>query len=85
MHRKASAHLGFGVGVHYCLGASMARMEGRVAIDEILSRFPEWEIDMTAARMVTTSTVRGWETLPGDCHVIVRRESTRMSNSGAAR
>lgn len=64
VHRKASAHLGFGVGVHYCLGASMARMEGRVAIDEILSRFPEWEIDMTAARMVTTSTVRGWETLP---------------------
>jgi cytochrome P450 len=64
IHRKASAHLGFGIGVHYCIGASMARMEGRVAIDEILNRFPEWEIDMAQARMVTTSTVRGWETLP---------------------
>lgn len=64
IHRKAVAHLGFGVGVHYCLGASMARMEGRVAIDEILNRFPEWDIDMTRARMVTTSTVRGWDTLP---------------------
>jgi cytochrome P450 len=64
IHRKALAHLGFGIGVHYCLGASMARMEGRVAIDEILNRFPEWDIDMTRARMVTTSTVRGWDTLP---------------------
>jgi cytochrome P450 len=64
IHRKASAHLGFGIGVHYCIGASMARMEGRVAIDEILNRFPEWEIDKAQARMVTTSTVRGWETLP---------------------
>jgi cytochrome P450 len=64
IHRKASAHLGFGIGVHYCLGASLARMEGRVALDEILNRFPEWDIDMSAARMVTTSTVRGWETLP---------------------
>jgi len=64
IHRKASAHLGFGIGVHYCIGASLARMEGRVAIDEILNRFPEWHIDMTRARMVTTSTVRGWEALP---------------------
>ncbi|OBG59640.1 MULTISPECIES: cytochrome P450 [unclassified Mycobacterium] len=64
LHRKAGAHVGFGVGVHYCLGASLARMEGRVALDEVLNRFPEWDIDMSAARMTTTSTVRGWETLP---------------------
>jgi cytochrome P450 len=64
IHRKAATHLGFGVGVHYCVGASLARMEARVAIDEILNRFHEWDIDMSRARMVTTSTVRGWETLP---------------------
>lgn len=64
IHRRAAAHLGFGIGVHYCLGASLARMEGRVALDEVLNRFPEWDIDMSAARMVTTSTVRGWESLP---------------------
>ncbi|MCV7093242.1 cytochrome P450 [Mycobacterium interjectum] len=64
IHRKAGAHVGFGVGVHYCLGASLARMEGRVALDEVLNRFPEWNIDMAGARMTTTSTVRGWETLP---------------------
>lgn len=64
IHRKAGAHLGFGIGVHYCLGASLARMEGRVALNEILDRFPEWDIDTARAQMVTTSTVRGWETLP---------------------
>jgi cytochrome P450 len=64
LHRKARAHVGFGVGVHYCLGASLARMEGRVALDEVLNRFPEWNIDMSGAHMTTTSTVRGWETLP---------------------
>ncbi|OBJ50156.1 cytochrome P450 [Mycobacterium asiaticum] len=64
IHRKAGTHVGFGVGVHYCLGASLARMEGRVALDEVLNRFPEWDIDMSEARMTTTSTVRGWETLP---------------------
>ena len=64
LHRKAGAHVGFGVGVHYCLGASLARMEGRVALDDVLNRFPEWNIDMSGARMTTTSSVRGWETLP---------------------
>ena len=64
IHRKASSHLGFGIGVHYCLGASLARMEGRIALDEVLNRFPEWEIDASRARMVTTSTVRGWDALP---------------------
>jgi cytochrome P450 len=68
IHRKAGSHLGFGVGVHYCLGAALARMEGRVAINEVLNRFPEWDIDTTNAKMVTTSTVRGWQTLP----VVVR-------------
>jgi cytochrome P450 len=39
-------------------------LEGRVALDEVLSRFPEWEVDYDAARRARTSTVRGWETLP---------------------
>ncbi|MDG4669155.1 cytochrome P450 [Mycobacterium sp. 236(2023)] len=64
INRKAASHLGFGIGVHYCLGASLARMEGRIAIDEVLNRFPEWEIDAPRARMVTTSTVRGWDAMP---------------------
>ena len=54
----------FGVGAHYCLGAALARLEGRIALEEILDRFPEWHIDLAKARMSTTSTVRGWETMP---------------------
>ena len=64
IHRDEGQHTTFGYGLHFCLGAALARMEGRVALDEILNRFPEWEIDHDNATMASTSTVRGWETLP---------------------
>jgi cytochrome P450 len=57
-------HLSFGWGNHACLGAALARVEGRVALEEVLKRFPEWEVDSGKARLSPTSTVRGWETLP---------------------
>jgi cytochrome P450 len=57
-------HLTFGGGIHYCLGNALARLEGIVALEEILKRFPTWEVDMDGARLGPTSTVRGWETLP---------------------
>ena len=46
------------------LGAALARLEGRVALDEVLQRFPEWDVDLDNARLAPTSTLRGWETLP---------------------
>jgi cytochrome P450 len=52
------------LGIHFCLGAALARLEGRVALDEVLKRFPEWEVDRRGAKLSSTSTVRGWETLP---------------------
>ena len=64
IRRPQQAHLTFGVGAHFCLGAALARLEGRVALDELLDRFPEWEVDMSGAKIAPTSTVRGWETLP---------------------
>jgi cytochrome P450 len=64
IHREAVQHLSFGYGIHYCLGAALARLEGRVALDEILNRFPDWDVDLDNARLSPTSTVRGWETLP---------------------
>jgi cytochrome P450 len=64
IHRKIDHHLSFGYGIHFCLGAALARLEGRVALDEVLQRFPEWEIDWDNAKQARTSTVRGWERLP---------------------
>ncbi|MFC8046149.1 cytochrome P450 [Nocardia sp. NPDC057353] len=62
--RDARGHLSFSVGTHFCLGSALARLEGRIALEEILKRFPEWEVDSASARLSPTSTVRGWETLP---------------------
>jgi cytochrome P450 len=64
IRRTITHHLAFGYGVHFCLGASLARLEGRVALDELLQRFPTWEVDMDNAVQARTSTVRGWESLP---------------------
>jgi cytochrome P450 len=57
-------HLTFGYGLHYCLGANLARLEGRVALDEFLNRFPEWDVDYDNIKLAPTSTVRGWERMP---------------------
>jgi cytochrome P450 len=62
--RKIDHHIAFGYGLHFCLGAALARMEGRVALDEVLQRFPSWEVDWDGATQARTSTVRGWERLP---------------------
>jgi cytochrome P450 len=64
IHRKVGQHLTFGYGIHYCLGAALARLEGRVALEEVLKRFPDWVVDRDHARLTATSTVRGWESLP---------------------
>ncbi len=64
IRRRIDHHLAFGYGLHFCLGAALARLEGRVALDEVLKRFPEWEIDWDNAVQARTSTVRGWEKLP---------------------
>jgi cytochrome P450 len=64
IHRDVGQHLTFGYGIHFCLGAALARLEGRIALDEVLQRFPKWEVDADKARLSPTSTVRGWETLP---------------------
>ncbi|MDZ7673987.1 MAG: cytochrome P450 [Acidimicrobiales bacterium] len=64
IHREQLSHITFGYGIHFCLGAALARIEGRIALDEVLDRFPEWDVDLDNAVMSSTSTVRGWETMP---------------------
>jgi cytochrome P450 len=64
IHREVRQHLAFSVGTHYCLGSALARLEGRIALEEILKRFPEWDIDLGNASLSPTSTVRGWDAMP---------------------
>jgi cytochrome P450 len=64
IRRPINHHLSFGYGIHFCLGAALARLEGRVALDEVLNRFPEWEVDWNGAVQAHTPTVRGWDKLP---------------------
>ena len=64
IHRVMDHHLSFGYGVHFCLGAALARLEGRVALEETLRRFPQWSVDLDRAVPLHTSTVRGYTELP---------------------
>jgi cytochrome P450 len=59
-----ASHLTFGWGVRHCLGAALARLEGRVALDEFLNRFPVWDVDHDAIELAPTSTLRGWQRMP---------------------
>ena len=60
IHRDIKKHVTFGYGIHFCLGASLARTEGRIALEETLKRFPEWEVVDGKTVRQHTSTVRGY-------------------------
>ena len=60
IHRERQSNVAFGYGIHFCLGAALARLEGRIALEETLERFPEWEVDLDASTRLHTSTVRGY-------------------------
>lgn len=62
--RTITRHLAFGVGPHFCLGVSLARLEARIALAELLRRFPRWEIDPAELVPVHTSHVRGYSSVP---------------------
>jgi cytochrome P450 len=64
VHREIARHVAFGYGVHFCLGAALARLEGRIALEETLRRFPTWTVDRDNCEMVHTSTVRGYAKVP---------------------
>ncbi len=66
IHRRFDQHVSFGYGIHFCVGAALARLEGRIALEETLRRYPTWEVDLARARRLHTSTVRGWESAPID-------------------
>jgi cytochrome P450 len=62
--RQIPIALGFGYGVHFCLGASLARLEGRIALEEFSRRFPRYTIDEERTRRVHMSNVHGYDSVP---------------------
>lgn len=63
IHRN-EGHLSFGQGLHFCLGSALARLEARVALEEVLKRWTDWDVDYANANRAHTSSVRGWARLP---------------------
>ncbi|MGA5543575.1 cytochrome P450 [Mycobacterium sp. NPDC051198] len=61
---RTGGHLSFGQGLHFCLGSALARLEARVAFEEVLKRWADWEVDYPNAFRAHTSSVRGWARLP---------------------
>jgi cytochrome P450 len=63
--RPTGRILTFGFGPHYCLGQALARLEGRVVLDEVITRFPDWEVDDGGAQFdYPAPETRGWSRLP---------------------
>jgi cytochrome P450 len=65
VRRPITRHFSFSQGIHVCLGAALARLEARIVLEEVLKRFPGWQVDHEAAQFSTTNVgVRGWRSLP---------------------
>ena len=62
--RDASQHIAFGKGTHFCMGASLARLETRVALEAIQARLPDYEVDATQLVRVHSPNVRGFASMP---------------------
>jgi cytochrome P450 len=61
---RTEGHLSFGYGLHHCLGAALARLEGQVVLEEMVKRWQHWTVDLSRAERAHTASVRGWATLP---------------------
>lgn len=62
--RDQSIHVGLGYGIHSCLGAALARMESRIALEMLLDFMPRYEVDMSCCKRVAMTNVAGWSSVP---------------------
>lgn len=64
LDRNTTAMLSFGQGTHFCLGAALARLEARVALEEVQESLSDFEVDLAGARRIHSVNVRGFASLP---------------------
>jgi cytochrome P450 len=64
VERETGASIAFGAGPHFCLGASLARLEARIALEELVRRVASYDVDPAGARRVHSVNVRGFASLP---------------------
>jgi cytochrome P450 family 130 len=64
LDRSSERHLAFGHGAHYCIGAALARLMGRVAFEELTTRLGDSHVDVARGRRQRAAVSRGWESLP---------------------
>ncbi|MFM8410750.1 MAG: cytochrome P450, partial [Alphaproteobacteria bacterium] len=64
LRRDHTAHLAFGKGTHFCMGASLARLEARIALEAVLEHMPDFEIDPAGLVRVHSVNVRGFASMP---------------------
>ncbi|MEN8184886.1 MAG: cytochrome P450 [Myxococcota bacterium] len=64
IHRRPPRILSFGHGIHACIGAHFARMEGKLSLEHLLGHAPEYEIDESGLERIRTEFVQGWATMP---------------------
>jgi cytochrome P450 len=62
--RKTPTQIAFGYGLHHCLGASLARLESRVSLEELHRRIPDYDIDESRLERVHMSNVHGFASVP---------------------
>ena len=64
IRRRPPRHLGFGHGTHSCLGIHVAKAEGRIGLEELLRRAPEYALDLSRAQRHRTEFVQGYASVP---------------------
>lgn len=64
IHRAPERQVAFGRGIHFCLGAALARLEARVALQTLLARTHDWEVDTGSAIRLRSGPIRGYVSLP---------------------
>jgi cytochrome P450 len=62
--REIGLSVGFGHGIHVCIGAALARLETRITLEEWTKRWPDYEVDEHGCRKVTMSNVAGYANVP---------------------